>query len=172
MHNVSRGAGHHDVAQKQLPGTAISQKIAIDTSLIEVLVHQPLPGTCCHTRQAPSKSRAHDTSEAMQGVNRPKVAMLLRLGLFSVVLALGGCGAREFLRRNGLEGRSNAAANSLNVKVTADVSRTHPVAANLWGIFFEEVCPPWSDLSYLLMDGSWTLCRSNMMLVPLPSMAQ
>ena len=116
-------------------------------------MHQHLPGTCCHTRQAPSNSRAQDTSEAMQGVNRPKVAMLLRLGLFSVVLALGGCGARELLRRNGLEGGSNAAANSLNVRVTADVSKTHPVATNLWGIFFEEVYPVWSDLSNLLMEG-------------------
>ena len=141
------------MAQKQLPSTIITQQVAIDTSLREVLVHQPLPGTCCHSRQAPSNSRAHDTSEAMQGVNRPKVAMLLRLGLFSVVLALGGCGARELLRRNGLEGGSSAAANSLNVRVTADVSKTHPVAANLWGIFFEEVSLASSDLSNLLMEG-------------------
>ena len=89
----------------------------------------------------------------MQGVNRPKVAVLLRLGLFSVVLALGGCGARELLKRNNLEGQSNAAARSHNVKVTADVSRTHPVAANLWGIFFEEVCLVWSGQSDLLMEG-------------------
>ena len=117
-------------------------------------MHQPTSGTCCHTRQAPSNSRALDTSEAMQGVDRPKAARLLRLGLFSLVLALGGCGARNLLRNSGLEGRSNAAANHLNVKVTADVSKTHPVAANLWGIFFEEVCPLWSKLLILLMEAS------------------
>ena len=39
----------------------------------------------------------------------------------------------------GLKAQSNLADSGLNAKVTVDVSKTHPVAPNLWGIFFEEV---------------------------------
>ena len=63
--------------------------------------------------------------------------MLAYLALFSTVL--GSCTARELSTRNGLEGLSNFADSGLNVKVTVDVAKTHRVAPNLWGIFFEEV---------------------------------
>ncbi len=63
--------------------------------------------------------------------------MLLYLALLSVVL--GSCSARELSTRSGLQEDTNLADSSLNVKVTVDVSKTHPVAPNLWGIFFEEV---------------------------------
>ena len=63
--------------------------------------------------------------------------MLLYLALLSVVL--GSCNARELPTRSGLEGQPKLADSGLNVKVTVDVSKTHPVAPNLWGIFFEEV---------------------------------
>lgn len=64
-------------------------------------------------------------------------SMLLYLALFSAVL--GSCTARELSTRSGPEGLSSLADSGLNVKVTIDVSKTHAVAPNLWGIFFEEV---------------------------------
>ena len=63
--------------------------------------------------------------------------MLRYFALISVLLGI--CDARELAGSNGLADRSSVAESSLNVKVTVDVSKTHPVALNLWGIFFEEV---------------------------------
>ena len=63
--------------------------------------------------------------------------MLRSLALVSVLL--GFCNARELAGSKRLADRSSVAKSSLNVQVTVDVSRTHLVAPNLWGIFFEEV---------------------------------
>ena len=65
--------------------------------------------------------------------------MLLHLALLSAVL--GSCTARELHTKSGLEGQSKPADSGLNVKISVDVAKTHPVAPNLWGIFFEEVWP-------------------------------
>lgn len=60
--------------------------------------------------------------------------------LVLLALALGSCSARELTTRNGVEDWSKPAeASGLNVQIAVDVSKTHPVAPNLWGIFFEEV---------------------------------
>ncbi len=61
------------------------------------------------------------------------------LALFCAVL--GGCTARDLPTRSGIEAQSNLADSGLNAKITVDVSKTHAVAPNLWGIFFEEVHP-------------------------------
>ena len=63
--------------------------------------------------------------------------MLRSLALVSVLLGI--CNARELAGSDGVAYRSSIKKSSLNVQVTVDVSRTHPVAPNLWGIFFEEV---------------------------------
>ena len=63
--------------------------------------------------------------------------MLRSLALVSALLGI--CNARELAGSNVVADRSSIAKSSLNVQVTVDVSRTHPVAPNLWGIFFEEV---------------------------------